>query len=154
MQLIDGGLADNTGVLTAMDVLYQDKAPIKILIVIDAFSGNIQPYSLTNKEPGMLPTLSHIYEAIGDSRNEIKSRLHGLARALLCQNKTQNVLVLYYDLDKDTQARMVGTKLDITPHEQQYLLATGDNLFNSNRVALSRLTTLLEKGVGDRYSHC
>ncbi len=154
LQLIDGGLADNTGILTALDVLYQDKAPIKILIVIDAFSGNIQPFSQRESEPGMLPMLAHIYEAVGDSRNEIKSRLHGVAKAVLCRQQTQNVLVLYYDLDKDTQARMVGTKLDITEQEQLYLLHTGRQLFDGNAVALERLMTLLKNGVNDRYSHC
>ncbi len=54
LHLMDGGLADNLGFITALRLLHQDKAPVKILIVIDAYNGRMEPFSKTVSPPGLV----------------------------------------------------------------------------------------------------
>ena len=54
IHLMDGGVADNLGVITAVRLLRQDKAKHKVLIVIDAYNGKVEPFSKGGLRPGML----------------------------------------------------------------------------------------------------
>jgi len=54
LHLMDGGVADNLGVVTALRLLAQDRAPKKILIVIDAYNGSVEPFSKAGVRPGMI----------------------------------------------------------------------------------------------------
>ncbi len=56
LHLLDGGVADNLGILTAIRLLRQDSASRKVLIVIDAYNGKVEPYSRTGNRPGMMLT--------------------------------------------------------------------------------------------------
>ncbi|MFW6413922.1 MAG: patatin-like phospholipase family protein [Verrucomicrobiota bacterium] len=51
LHLIDGGLVDNQGIYTALEVLRQDSASQKVLIVIDAFKGVSRPRSRWRASP-------------------------------------------------------------------------------------------------------
>jgi hypothetical protein len=51
LHLIDGGMTDNTGVKTALELLRNDAAPRKILLVIDAYAKNAHPYSSYRTSP-------------------------------------------------------------------------------------------------------
>lgn len=51
LHLMDGGLIDNLGVRSAFDALHQDKAPRRILIVVDAYKGSSFPLSKTETSP-------------------------------------------------------------------------------------------------------
>jgi hypothetical protein len=53
LHLMDGGVADNLGVITALRLLSQDKAPKKVLLVIDAYNGIVEPFSNMSHRPGM-----------------------------------------------------------------------------------------------------
>ena len=50
LHLIDGGVADNLGVVTALRLLQQDTAKRKALIVVDAFNESITPFSSESGE--------------------------------------------------------------------------------------------------------
>lgn len=56
LHLLDGGVADNLGIITALRLLKLDPAPRKVLIVIDAYNGRSEPYSNTTTRPGMILT--------------------------------------------------------------------------------------------------
>ena len=56
LHLIDGGVADNLGIITAVDLLNQDTAAKKVLIVVDAFPGEFAPYSRNEGAPNMFLT--------------------------------------------------------------------------------------------------
>ena len=56
LHLLDGGVADNLGIITALRLLRGDKAPRKILIVIDVHNGRTEPFSNKSTQPGMLLT--------------------------------------------------------------------------------------------------
>ncbi|MDA0990923.1 MAG: patatin-like phospholipase family protein [Verrucomicrobia bacterium] len=51
LHLMDGGLADNMGYRTAIDFLRQDRAPHKVLLIIDAYKGNAHPRSSDARSP-------------------------------------------------------------------------------------------------------
>lgn len=54
LHLMDGGVSDNLGVITAARLLRQDPAPRKIMILIDAYNGMTEPFSRIGKGPGMM----------------------------------------------------------------------------------------------------
>ncbi|MFO7822114.1 MAG: patatin-like phospholipase family protein [Lentisphaeria bacterium] len=51
LHLIDGGLVDNQGIFTAFEVLRQDPAKHKVLLVIDAYKGISHPRSRWRASP-------------------------------------------------------------------------------------------------------
>jgi hypothetical protein len=51
LHLMDGGLVDNLGVRTALDVLRQDNSPRRVLLVVDAYKGDAHPLSKTRISP-------------------------------------------------------------------------------------------------------
>lgn len=53
IHLMDGGVADNLGVITAIRLLNQDRAKKKVLIIIDAYNGLVEPFSKNGIRPGM-----------------------------------------------------------------------------------------------------
>jgi len=57
LHLMDGGVADNLGVITAARLLGQDRvASKKVLIVIDAYNGTAEPFSNGGMAPGIFTT--------------------------------------------------------------------------------------------------
>ncbi|MGB0204858.1 MAG: patatin-like phospholipase family protein [Neptuniibacter sp.] len=58
LHLLDGGLADNLGITTAISVLNQEKLPVttKVLIVVDAYPGTFQPFSKLKGSPNFVKT--------------------------------------------------------------------------------------------------
>lgn len=79
LHLLDGGLADNLGVVTAVRMLRQDRAARKVLIVIDAYNGPLTPFSNTPRSPAMLPTAGRV--AVG-FLNAWRGRYREMTRAL------------------------------------------------------------------------
>jgi hypothetical protein len=79
LHLLDGGLADNLGVVTAVRMLRQDRAARKVLLVIDAYNGPLAPFSNTPASPGMLATAGRV--AVG-SLDAWRGRSRELTAAL------------------------------------------------------------------------
>jgi len=51
LHLLDGGLADNIGYRTAIEVLREDSASHKVLLIIDAYKGASHPHSGSERSP-------------------------------------------------------------------------------------------------------
>ncbi len=51
LHLVDGGLVDNFGIYTAFELLRQDDAKRKVLIVVDAYKGTSHPHSRWRASP-------------------------------------------------------------------------------------------------------
>ena len=81
LYLLDGGLADNLGIVTALRLLYQDKAPQKLLIVIDAYNGHIEPFSKAGALPGMIHTALRTTSISLDSAHQRTRNLLGVTTA-------------------------------------------------------------------------
>jgi len=60
LHLLDGGLADMFGVMTAVRMLRQDPAGRKVLIVVDAYKGPLTPFSNCEHSPAMLTTAARV----------------------------------------------------------------------------------------------
>lgn len=133
LQLFDGGLADNLGIYSALDLLAQDKSKIKILIVIDAYKATLQPYSSLEKPPSMGKLFWRLLTMSSDgARENVKQHLNVIAKDVLCRNGATHVIVIYLDLTRYEKARSIETSLSITPVEQKILLNVGQDLVLKN----------------------
>ena len=56
LHLLDGGMSDNLGIITALRLLAVEKTQRRILIVVDAFKENSAPFSNTPSPPLMADT--------------------------------------------------------------------------------------------------
>lgn len=81
LHLLDGGVADNLGIVTALRLLRQDKAPRKALIVIDAYNGKVEPFSKVSIRPGMILTALRSTSISLDSAHQRVDNLLGVAGA-------------------------------------------------------------------------
>lgn len=145
LQLLDGGLSDNLGVYTALDLLRQDPAKTKILIVIDAYAGEDQPFSKEAAPPADTTLFWRIMGIGSDaSRQLVKRNINIMARDELCLNKTKNVLVIYLDLEKYARAKAISTGLFITRKQQKLLLNIGQSLVADNPQFNQLLKPLLD----------
>ncbi len=84
LHLLDGGLADNLGVITALRVLHQDDHAAvkrKVLIVVDAGTGTFAPFSNVPSSPGLSATALRTALAQLDSwRGRYREVVRGLCR--------------------------------------------------------------------------
>ena len=75
LHLVDGGLVDNLGIYTAFDLLRQDSASHKVLLVIDAYKGIQQPYSRWRASPHGAGMAVRIMKISLDSQNNRFERI-------------------------------------------------------------------------------
>ena len=81
LYLLDGGVADNLGIITALRLLRQDKAARKLLIVIDAYNGHTEPFSKEGALPGMIHTALRTTSISLDSSHQRVRNLLGVVGA-------------------------------------------------------------------------
>ncbi len=98
LHLLDGGLADNLGVITALRVLHQDNhasVKRKVLIVVDASCGTFAPFSEVPSSPGLSATALRTALAQLDSW---RGRYRQVVRDLCRLYKIQPVFLSFDDL--------------------------------------------------------
>lgn len=78
LHLMDGGVADNLGVITAARLLNQDPARKKVLIVIDAYNGTTEPFSKGGVAPGVVGSALRTAAISLDSAHQRVDNLLGL----------------------------------------------------------------------------
>jgi predicted acylesterase/phospholipase RssA len=131
VRLLDGGVADNLGVLTALDLLAEDGTQAgserrRVLIVIDAYNGSDQPFTTKKGAPALA---SVGLRMTGISLDSWRGRHRQITRALAGRNTT--VIFLSFDeLAKadpalHTRVRLVKTKFDVNRDQQKDLIAAG-----------------------------
>jgi predicted acylesterase/phospholipase RssA len=81
LHLMDGGVADNLGIVTALRLLRQDQAARKVLIVIDAYNGRTEPFSKRGNRPGMVLAALRTTSISLDSSHQRVRNLLGIASA-------------------------------------------------------------------------
>lgn len=134
LQLLDGGLVDNLGVYTALNLLLQDKSKIKVLIVVDASKSSGAPYSQMSSPPESSALFWRLLTASTDTNRErIKPNIDLVTRDLLCAKNASHVIVVYLDLSKYPEAQRIGTQFSMTSQQQQYLLKIGQELITNNQ---------------------
>jgi len=148
LHLLDGGIADNLGVYTALSLLRQDSAKTKILIIIDAYAGHDQPFSQDEYPPSGTTLFWRVMGMGTDAFHQlIKPNIKNLARAELCHDNTQNVVVIYLDLGSYDRARAINTGLFLTPEQQKLLLGVGQSLVHDNPQFNQLLKPLLDGNI-------
>lgn len=144
LQLFDGGLSDNLGVVSAYDMLMQDPAPMKLLIVIDAGRVHASAFSQNSTPPGVFSLLWQVMNSgIESSHILVRNNVRQFASALLCQNGATNVLVAYLDLSSHPELNQISTSLDLTAVQQAKLLQVGQSLVSESAVLQQALPALL-----------
>ncbi|MCB9845238.1 MAG: patatin-like phospholipase family protein [Phycisphaeraceae bacterium] len=140
LHLVDGGLSDNLGVITAFQLLAQDPAPRKVLLVIDVYAGGLSPYSDQEKAPNAAAAGIRSLTIGLDSwrtRYEEIARSQGL-------DQGQSLTIIRVDFD-DMRAndpelwRLIdegGTRLTAEPEEQDRLINAGMQVLLSRRAQI------------------
>lgn len=135
LQLFDGGLSDNLGVVSAYDVLMQDPAPTKLLIVVDAGSTHLDAFSANGNPPGVFSMLWQVMNSgITASRLLVRNNVKQLGQALMCQNGASHVFVIYLDLSDYPEDQNIETSLYLSPNQQKELLNIGQELVKNNKI--------------------
>lgn len=99
LHLMDGGVADNLGVITALRLLRQDRAKHKVLIIIDAYNGLVEPYSKNGIRPGVLLTALRTTSISLDSSHQ---RVDNLLASI---TKSQGIRYAVIDFTRAARAR-------------------------------------------------
>jgi hypothetical protein len=101
LYVLDGGMADNLGVVTAVRLLESDAAPQtarRVLIVIDSYQGGLAPYSSTKKPPSIAKTAVRAMEISLDSwRGRYRELVDELCRP-------RNIRTIYLSFDDLAEA--------------------------------------------------
>jgi len=143
LHLVDGGLTDNLGVQTAIELLRNDSAPRKVLLVIDAYTQSEHPYSAYRKSPDGAGVAYRVMNIGLDAEH---LTLH---RDVTAQASKNNIAVLFLgfsqldpaspDYIEFETARNVPTSLKITRIEQEALLQAGRTLIEAHKPRLLQI---------------
>ncbi|WP_167554507.1 patatin-like phospholipase family protein [Legionella israelensis] len=143
LQLYDGGIADNLGVFTALNLLSQDKARIKLLMVIDSGKDLLQPFSQKREAPeGMSLVVRSATMTIDSTRKYLKSNLNLIAYRTLCMRDASHVVVIYFNLENYPRTQSISSKLTMTLAEQKLLIEVGKELVKKEKTLKQFLAEL------------
>jgi len=150
LHLFDGGIADNLGVLTAMDLLSKDPSDAestmkskRILIIIDAFKGDPEAFSSRSGSPTVVFHVGNRLTSI------TLDSWHGRFRSIIGQMaEERGIEIVYLDFESLTKSdgkvsvsrpkcnsldrsevtqkvRQVATAFNVEPDEQLSLVCAG-----------------------------
>lgn len=95
LHLIDGGLVDNQGIYTAFEVLRQDPATRKVLIIIDAYKGVSQPRSRWRASPSGPEMAGRIMKiALDSAHNRLKETITAQQQLTQAQSDAVDIEVI------------------------------------------------------------
>lgn len=99
LHLLDGGMADNLGIITALRLLSTEKNKRRVLIVVDAFKENAAPFSNTSSPPLMADTAIRAMNISLDSwRGRAREIVNALNTSQLYGPNIQTVFISFDDL--------------------------------------------------------
>ena len=142
LHLFDGGLTDNLGVETALELLMDDPAPRKVLLVVDAYTRSDRPYSGFRKSPDGAAAAYRVMNIGLDAQH---LTLHHDVEARAAEENIQVLFMDFAQLDGGgkgdaaeafERARNVPTCLFITSADQDALLQAGQHLAAVHKVRL------------------
>lgn len=138
VQLRDGGIADNLGIHTGLDLLRQEKrVNRRVMIVIDANCADTEPWQESTRRGGLVHHINDLCGLPLDARlhryREILTsggRRHGAAGRLVGGRTYDGIEVHFVGpevLAAETMASVkeIGTTLKLEPSEQELLLHAG-----------------------------
>lgn len=134
IHLFDGGLADNLGVSTAIQLLEISKRKKKVLIVVDAYKGNTEPFSKSEGSPTMLQIYNRATSISLDTwRIRHKWLVDNLIKGI--KNDGEEIEVIYLSFEqaeKQTKdlVEEITTNFNISSGEQQALFDAAYQVVN------------------------
>lgn len=135
LHLADGGLADNLGIETAKSVLTQEVSFRKVLIVVDAYIGTLDPYTDQDKAPGVTDSAIRALTIGLDAwrqRNSDPGGNPGLLQSYVTINLNLDSLRTS-DEALWLAVSATGTRLTIEPDDQDLLIEAGRQLVRAHR---------------------
>lgn len=178
LHLIDGGVSDNIGVLTAINLLKQDSNGRtgtqgnirKILLVVDAFKDNQEPFSKSSGSPSFIQVPLKITTQLPLSswRSRYMSIVGGIAA---CSEPAIDPIFLSFDTviyadpvsvegcdyspEKIQEAaKKVATSFNVKKEEQHILLCAGKMAVQVEKDRIVDLFTSAKIGVGMTTGKC
>ena len=135
LHLMDGGLADNLGMLSAVSLVRQLEASGSVaLVLIDAFNGESEPFSRGSGSPKFYQSFTR---STGISLDSWHSRFRVLLAELL---PGRPAVYLGFSSVDDAKLRAaveaVKTTINVTPKEQEDLMAAAGAAVTKNQKAL------------------
>lgn len=115
LHLIDGGVSDNLGFVTALRLLKQDSAKKKVLIIIDAYNGRVEPFSKIGIRPGMILSALRSTNISLDSAHQ---RVNNLIHSIVDQ---RDVAVAIVDFNKALQKENAADAVTTTTSDDTAL---------------------------------
>ena len=104
LHLMDGGLADNMGYRTAIELLRQDPARRKVLLIIDAYKGGPHPHSATQRSPAGLEVVTRVMKISLDAdHSHLGTRVTRLAAG-----ESIEVIFLSFDQLRPALTEQIG----------------------------------------------
>ena len=96
--LLDGGVTDNLGIVTALRVLgdkMNDNAPRKVLVVIDSYQGELTPFEKERDTPNESETAARL---MGAGLDSWRARYREITDRLCGQNNIKPIYISFDDL--------------------------------------------------------
>ena len=134
LHLFDGGLTDNLGVETALELLENDAAPRKVLLIVDAYTKNDDPYSAHRKSPDGAGAAYRVMNIGLDAEHltlhrDVEARAAEGAIEVLFVDFEPFSVPLEAELEEAFEcSREIPTSLYISAADQAALMQTGRHL--------------------------
>jgi hypothetical protein len=113
LHLIDGGLSDNMGLRSAMEMLKQDPAPRKVLLLIDAYNKVLHPHSKLQRAPNRVETAYRILSIVLDrDRTQLPGNIRREAQLAEAETDTpvRTLLLGFEDLRPTISTQITDTQ--------------------------------------------
>jgi len=129
IQVMDGGLSDNLGFISAYNLLRKEGGKNrKLLIVVDAFPGDLSPFTRSMGSPTLLQVLTRVTEINKDSfRHQIRHNAKFFDSA-----NNVDLKILYLTIDDAEIIRKIRTNLNVNKKQQADLIICGQTLVRNH----------------------
>lgn len=136
IHLFDGGLSDNLGITTALQILEGTTEPNKVIITIDASREGHDPFSRQEGSPVIPQVLARTMSiSIDANRNRAKWAVDRIAKSM----NAKSVYLSFDDVENMTirdGARNVKTDFGIDEKDQRILFTAGEDAVKRKRQEL------------------
>ncbi len=142
LHLFDGGLADNLGVYSALQMLSQTGENEKVLIIIDAYTGQPEPFSKQEGSPAFWQIwLRSTGISLDAWRIRHRHSIEQLSSSGVFNGKKVRVIYLSFDnLEKSLKEKIkdIGTNFNITEEQQDTLFKAAKKVVEDNQDSIVR----------------
>ena len=137
LHLFDGGLSDNLGIYSALQMLTSNENTKKVLIIIDAYNGQPEPFSSTQGSPTILQiSLKTTSISLEAWRIRHKLLVEQLISSKAFNGKTVEVIYLSFDDLKPPlkdKVNKIGTYFNISKTQRDILFEAAHKVVNEKK---------------------